>query len=145
MLQFAKEWERVWEDVRCDHVSVWKILTRASGRIATYSCMAPAEEQRRNYGDLGQIQKHADFDEKRAEEAEAWVARFIQDGCGNGPGAHPGYTEKQVADAFRRTNECAAGVDGLTKKVVEPALPAMLTSITALFSFLRIHGFSLDQ
>ena len=59
--------------------------------------------------------------------------------------AHPGYTEKQVADAFKRTNECAAGVDGLTKKAVEPALPILLTSITVLFSFLRIHGFSLDE
>ena len=48
--------------------------------------MAPAEEQRRNYVDLGQIQKHADFDEERAGEAEEWVAQFIQDGRGIGPG-----------------------------------------------------------
>ena len=83
--QFAKEWERFWEDVRCDHVAVWEILTRVSGRIATFSCMAPAEEQRRNYADLGQIQRHADFNEDRAMEAEEWVTQFIQDGRGTGP------------------------------------------------------------
>ena len=26
MMQFSKEWERFWEDVRCDHVSVWNHL-----------------------------------------------------------------------------------------------------------------------
>ena len=63
MMQFSKEWERFWEDVRCDHVSVWNILRRISGKIATMSCMASPEEQRRHISELSLIQENADFDE----------------------------------------------------------------------------------
>ena len=143
MMQFSKEWERFWEDVRCDHVSVWNILRRISGKIATMSCMASPEEQRRHISELSLIQENADFDEPRVQEAIDWINEFLREG--RGTGAHPGYTEKHVKDAFHRLNECASGVDGLTKKAVAPALLVMLSEITALFSFLRTSGLSLDE
>ena len=52
MIQFSREWDRFWEDVRCDHVSVWNILRRASGKIATISCVASPEKQRRHISEL---------------------------------------------------------------------------------------------
>ena len=133
MRQFSKEWERFWEDVRCDHVSVWNILRRVSGKIASMSCMASPEEQRQHISELSQIQENVDFDEPRVQEAVDWINEFLREG--RGTGAHPGYTEKHVENAFHRLNECASGVEGLTKKAVAPALKVMLSEITALFSF----------
>ena len=79
----------------------------------------------------------------QVQEAIDWINEFLREG--RGTGVHPGYIEKHVEDAFHRLNECASGVEGLTKKAVAPALLVMLSEITALFSFLRISGLSLDE
>ena len=132
-MQFSKEWERFWEDVRCDHVSVLNILRRVSGKISTMPCMASPEEQRRHISELSLIHENVDFDEPRVQEAIDWINEFLPEG--RGTGVRPGYIDKHVEAASHRLNECASGVDGLTKKAVAPALLVMLSEITALFSF----------
>ncbi len=138
MIQFAQKWARFWEDVRCNHVSVWRVIRVLSGGGGGLQCACSAEKQRDAFASVGLGRLLPSFDVDAAREAEAWMAAFVREG--RGVGGSSGFSESQVAKAYSRLRECAPGVDGLSKRWAAPLVAVLLSEVTALFSFLLMRG-----
>jgi len=138
MACFAQKWARFWEDVRCNHVSVWRVIRGLSGGGGGLQCACAAEVQRDHYASVGRIRLLPSYDVAAACAAQAWMACFIREG--RGLGSRTGFSESMVAKAYSRLHEGAPGVDGLSKRWAAPLLTVLLPEVTALFSFVVSRG-----
>ena len=89
-MQFEKKLERFWEEIRCDHVTVWQALAHFAGKKNSLPCQASPHVQEQYFAESGQIQHHDDFDLARVQDAIVWLDQFIAEGRGTGALAHPG-------------------------------------------------------
>ena len=130
---------------KLDHWVIWSSFGTFCWKENSLRCQASSLVQEQYFAENGQIQHHDDFDLARVQDAIVWLDQFIAEGRGTGALAHPGYSEKEVRAAFESMHESACSVDGLSKKSVRPAIISLLPEITALFSYLRVNGLSLDE
>jgi exonuclease III len=135
---WATEWSRFWCDVRCNHVSVWKVLRRLAGRTSGGSCTCSEPVQRAHFEKVCQYRDVESFDDERARRAQEWMEAFLQDNSGIVPGK--GFSIAQVRSAFKRLRECAPGADGLSKRWAQPAMLMLAPEIAAFFSYLYSNG-----
>ena len=138
MVRWSKAWARFWADVKCNHVSVWKVISDIRGDKGGLQCACSMAQQRAHYAAVGQIRTLPSYDEAAARRASAWMDAFIREG--RGVGEHPGLAEETVKSAFSRLRECAPSVDGLSKRWAVPLLTVLLPEVTALFSYIMFHG-----
>ena len=122
-----------------NHVNVWNTIREFGGKDKG-ACLCPEEEQRRQYAKIGQPRQHPDFDQGALLRARAWLAAFLQQRRGVTDRVEPVFTEEEVAKAFGRLKNSAAGIDGLTKEYAQPIASQMLTEVTALFSHIYCTG-----
>ena len=73
------------------------------------------------------------------------MAAFLREGRGIVDPVEPVFSETEVDAAYRRLNECAAGVDGLTKRLLQPAAKLLLHEISSMFTHIYCKGCSISD
>ena len=94
-----------------------------------------AKVDENNGGDAG-------YDWERARDAEIWMQIFL-----NEPHAAPpteGFTESAVEQALSCMHQGTFGLDGTSKKWIHPLRTALIPIMTALFSYVYLHGATLS-
>ena len=122
-----------------NHTNVWNTIRAFLGKCKG-ECRVSAEEQRRQYAEIGQPRHHPDFDQGALLRARAWLAAFLEQRRGIAENVEQVFSEEEIAGAFRNLKVSAAGIDGLNKSYAVPIANQMLTEVTALFSYIYCTG-----
>ena len=128
-----KSWARFWIDLS-GFSCFWQVLHIVfSGRAKDQRCPLPAAAQRDQYATIGQPRSHPDFDRRKLLEAQDWLSAFLNSNRGVDHSRADKFQASHVKTAFRRLHLCAAGVDGLNKRLLMPTATLIRESFPKLF------------
>ena len=132
---YQKSWSKFWIDLS-GFSCFWQVLhIFFSGRAEDKRCPLPAVAQRNqtHYATIGQPRSHPDFHWRKLSEAQDWPSAFLNSNWGVDHSRADKFQASHVKTAFRRLHLCAAGVDGLNKRLLMPTATLIRESFPKLF------------